>query len=180
MTQPENKPLIIAAGNYRTREGDIATVTEAKLTSKLDYPVSGTIAGNSLPFNWTLEGAFSIGYTCDQDLVERILPPDEVAAKDAEIERLKNCLAKANDISEHFERHWYLQGDEITRQRETIAELVAALDEIVDPIQAMQERADKSGDRIDGKMALYLANNVEYLRKIARAALTKAKETKND
>lgn len=34
-----------------------------------------------------------------------------------EIERLRAALAKANDQAEHFEREWYLRGDEIERLR---------------------------------------------------------------
>lgn len=33
----------------------------------------------------------------------------------AEIERLTQALKKANDQAEHFEREWYLRGDEIER-----------------------------------------------------------------
>lgn len=33
----------------------------------------------------------------------------------AEIERLRACLQKANDQAEHFEREWYLRGNEIER-----------------------------------------------------------------
>lgn len=35
----------------------------------------------------------------------------------AEIERLTNCLQKANAQTEHFERQWYLVGDERDRLR---------------------------------------------------------------
>ena len=41
-----------------------------------------------------------------------------------EIERLTANIKKANDQAEHFERHWYLRGDEIERLR---AALVAAM-----------------------------------------------------
>lgn len=43
--------------------------------------------------------------------------PVGVLAKNAadEIERLTACLKKANDQAEHFEREWYLRGDEIER-----------------------------------------------------------------
>jgi hypothetical protein len=37
------------------------------------------------------------------------------AARDAEIKRLTACLKKANESTEHFEREWYLRGDEIDR-----------------------------------------------------------------
>jgi len=38
-------------------------------------------------------------------------------AQAAEIERLTGCLTKANAQAEHFEREWYLRGDEIERLR---------------------------------------------------------------
>lgn len=43
----------------------------------------------------------------------------------AEIERLTANIKKANDQAEHFEREWYLRGDEIERLR---AALVAAME----------------------------------------------------
>lgn len=35
----------------------------------------------------------------------------------AEVERLTGCLQKANEQAEHFEREWYLRGDEVERLR---------------------------------------------------------------
>ena len=35
----------------------------------------------------------------------------------AEVRRLRECLSKANASAEHFEREWYLRGDEIERMR---------------------------------------------------------------
>jgi len=46
-----------------------------------------------------------------------------IREQDAEIERLTTALKIANANHEHFERHWYLRGDEIERLR---AVLVAA------------------------------------------------------
>jgi len=159
MTQPENKP--------EPQDGEDWHVFVPIGAGK--KVVGRIIDGHRLTFL----GAFK-----EKDIrtIARVLTPDEIAAKDTEIRKLnlvKDSLWKAV----HYDHD---KIDElktiVTRQRETIAELVAALDEIVDPIQAMQERADKSGDRINGGMAVYLSNDVEYLRKIARAALTKAKE----
>lgn len=47
---------------------------------------------------------------------------DMLRRQHAEIERLTACLETANANHEHFEREWYLRGDEIER-------LTAALDE---------------------------------------------------
>ena len=44
-----------------------------------------------------------------------------------EIERLQNALKKANDQAEHFEREWYLRGDEIERLQEVSDEMFAAM-----------------------------------------------------
>jgi len=46
---------------------------------------------------------------------------DTVIALCDEIERLTACLKKANDQAEHFEREWYLRGDEIERLRKDAA-----------------------------------------------------------
>ncbi len=46
-----------------------------------------------------------------------------------------------------------------------------ALEEIVNPIAAMQRRAEAEGAKIDGIMANVLARDPEYLKGIARAAL---------
>ena len=37
------------------------------------------------------------------------------AALQAEVERMEACLKRANDNHEHFEREWYLRGDQIER-----------------------------------------------------------------
>ena len=47
--------------------------------------------------------------------------PATVSAMCDEIERLTACLKKANDQAEHFEREWYLRGDEIERLRKDAA-----------------------------------------------------------
>jgi len=111
MTQPENKP--------EPQDGEDWWV----LPKYLGKIVVGRITDG--------ECLTSLGNYREKEIkpIARVLTPDEVAAKDAEIERLTKCLAKANANHEFFERHWYLQGDEITRQRETIAELVAAVND---------------------------------------------------
>lgn len=43
--------------------------------------------------------------------------PDRIARLLAEVERLRGALAKANAQAEHFEREWYLRGDEVERLR---------------------------------------------------------------
>ena len=47
-----------------------------------------------------------------------------MAAMDEKIERLTACLKKANDQAEHFEREWYLRGDEIERLRAALRNLL--------------------------------------------------------
>jgi hypothetical protein len=68
-------------------------------------------------------------------------------------------------IEEHYvkkEEH-----EKVLRQRD---ELKEALDRIADPI-AYMERNLKEGERLDGMMAIHIANNPEYLKKIAEAAI---------
>lgn len=47
----------------------------------------------------------------------------------------------------------------------------AALEEIVDPIRYMRERAKAEGKRLIGTMAVHLANDVYYRTSIAKKAL---------
>jgi hypothetical protein len=54
------------------------------------------------------------------------------ALQAGEIERLTQCLAKANAQAEHFEREWYLRGDEIERQAERARELEEALQAVLE------------------------------------------------
>ncbi len=42
----------------------------------------------------------------------------------AEVERLTECLKRANEQAEEFERKWYLRGDEVERLRETAQEFI--------------------------------------------------------
>ncbi len=56
----------------------------------------------------------------------------QIAEKDTEIARLTECLSKANANHEHFERAWYLRGDEIEALRadaERMRELLADANE---------------------------------------------------
>lgn len=56
---------------------------------------------------------------------------DRVIELESENKRLTECLAKANAQAEHFEREWYLRGDEIERLEslcdEMFANMTAAL-----------------------------------------------------
>jgi hypothetical protein len=64
----------------------------------------------------------------NQNVVEAVA---EVGSKAYhEIERLRNALKKANSQTEHFERHWYLRGDEIERLRAELAQARALLSDI--------------------------------------------------
>lgn len=47
---------------------------------------------------------------------------DRLKAAEAENERLREALTAANAQAEHFEREWYLRGDEIERLRAELAE----------------------------------------------------------
>lgn len=54
-----------------------------------------------------------------------------------------------------------------------------ALEEIADPIGHMQQRAKEEGRKIDGHMAIVLSNDAEYLKGIARNALSAIKGDKS-
>lgn len=47
---------------------------------------------------------------------------DTIDAMRAEKDRLTACLEKANASAEHFEREWYLRGDELDTLRAQLAE----------------------------------------------------------
>ena len=55
-----------------------------------------------------LEGGYPKQYGYNAETVVRL---------EAENERLTECLKKSNSQSEHFEREWYLRGDEVERLR---------------------------------------------------------------
>lgn len=52
-----------------------------------------------------------------------------------------------------------------------VERLRSALEEIENPIFFMQKRADDEGRQIDGAESVRLANDANYLRRIARDAL---------
>lgn len=54
----------------------------------------------------------------DMDVAKRLLRHGIEAL--TEISLLRECLKKANEQTEHFEREWYLRGDEIERLRAAI------------------------------------------------------------
>lgn len=60
---------------------------------------------------------------------------------------------------------------EITRLRAEVERMREALDEIANPIAAIQRRAKKVGAIVDGGTAVFLSNDVGYLKGIARSAL---------
>lgn len=62
------------------------------------------------PQPWIDPGEGNMPFIC-------MMTPATVIALCDEIERLTACLKKANDQAEHFEREWYLRGDEIERLR---------------------------------------------------------------
>lgn len=62
--------------------------------------------------------------------------------------------------------------DELEEQQPSpeVTKLVEALEGIINPIQFIQERL-REGERLDGMVAVQLANDAEYLKGIAKAAL---------
>jgi hypothetical protein len=60
---------------------------------------------------------------------------------------------------------------------DTIEQLTAALEEIANPIAAMQRRAAQEGHALNGPAAIALSDDPAHLKSIARAALSKASET---
>lgn len=52
---------------------------------------------------------------------------DRVIELERENKRVTEALLKANTSTEHFEREWYLRGDEIERLRELSDEMFSAM-----------------------------------------------------
>ena len=55
----------------------------------------------------------------------------------AEKDRLTACLEKANASAEHFEREWYLRGDELENLRAQLAEAQKERDKAIDLLETM-------------------------------------------
>ena len=62
--------------------------------------------------------------------------------------------------------------------RNNIEALLEVLNEIVNPVSYMQQRAEESGHKIDGHMAIALASDPNYLQRIAKEALNKLNQEK--
>jgi len=61
------------------------------------------------------------------ELVVRVDRLQEAAeSREGEVTRLTACLAKANANHEHFEREWYLRGDEVGELRTAIVDILAS------------------------------------------------------
>ena len=96
--------------------------------------------------------------------------------KDAEIIRLREIVERAQAIiSTSTYPNWHEAARALASApaphltgRDAFRE---ALEEIVNPIAAMQRKAEAEGAKIDGMMANALSRNPEYLKGIASAAL---------
>ena len=83
-----------------------------------------------------------------------------VAEQAQEIERLTGCLAKANANHEHFEREWYLSGDQIaslTAENERLRALLKRwsnyddLDRIMGGVEAYEKLSADTGNALQPK-----------------------------
>jgi hypothetical protein len=75
---------------------------------------------------------------------------DRIEADAAKIERLRAALKTANDQTEHFEREWYLRGDEIERLRAVVVDVTADAKIVA---AAERERWASEIDRLRLKLA---------------------------
>lgn len=57
--------------------------------------------------------------------------------------------------------------------------LTEALERIANPIEFMQREAKKNGDELNGRAAILLSNDAQYLKDIAKNALTGLIEASN-
>lgn len=65
--------------------------------------------------------------------------PAPPQAQQTEIERLTECLRKANAQAEHFEREWYLRGDIMERQE-------ARIDSLQEDLSALAAQAQQAAE----------------------------------
>lgn len=75
-------------------------------------------ASDHIPYEWRPLYTHPPVPTAQPKECTRSHPHDEMSKEcelRTEIARLTNCLARANAQAEHFEREWYLRGDEIER-----------------------------------------------------------------
>lgn len=111
---PTPGPWVDDMESYRSAS-DVTIYSEAR--GELDYVVNIGYCGNKM------EGGAYIAFdasainaryiaACSPDRIERLL---------AEVERLRGALTAANAQAEHFEREWYLRGDEIERLRADVS-----------------------------------------------------------
>lgn len=105
-----------------------------------------------------------------------LLRPDWVKVKVGDVQ---DALQGADILTEYTSA---LRA-EITRLRAENAGMRAenagmrdALEEVAEPIAAIQKRAKEVGAIVDGGTAVYLSNDAGYLKGIARAALSKASQ----
>lgn len=70
-----------------------------------------------------------------------------------EIERLHQCLEKANRNHEHFERKWYLRGDEIEQLQDVLEVLVSNVEHAwpslkhLDPVKNARDLLNKTKEK---------------------------------
>lgn len=91
--------------------------------------------------------------------------------KIAEAERKRDeARAQRNKLQEAYERA-ILEKEQLNVFIDDLAAAREALEEIARPIIFMQKRAKEAGNVLNGGMAIMLADDPDYLKKIARAFL---------
>lgn len=71
------------------------------------------------------------------------------------------------------------QAAEIARLRGLLGEAEAGLEDVINPLRKIQRDAAEQGARLSG-MAYAVANNLHFVRDIARTALSKLRAEKED
>jgi len=100
---------------------------------------------------------------------------DTIDTLRAENERLTRCLKSANESHEHFEREWYLRGDEIES-------LCAQLTEAQDALHAAQRLIKEALPKFNWGASFLDANAIQLLNEVlakVNAAIDAAEGEKN-
>lgn len=71
----------------------------------------------------------------DREGIDTLSAAAELRRLHTEVDRLTECMRRANGLAEHFERHWFLRGDQID-------ELVEALKYCRQKIAYMTEHGE--------------------------------------
>lgn len=120
----------------------------------------------------------------EHEMVEKVA---RALARKARVSEMEASGFNGTHLNEYVDAHWQDHADRaraaIAAMEPSIAALVAerdrykvALDEVARPMFHMRKRAEANGQRL-GDMAYVIANSLNHVQEVARAALAQGGET---